>query len=50
MMLLELLPSGTNKIVVVLGVNDDLMSVMTIVTTVQDLVLILNLVVVRQLR
>lgn len=50
MMLLELLPSGPDQLVVVLGVDDDLVRIVTVVAAIEDLVLILNLVVVRQLR
>lgn len=48
-MLLELLPSGTDQLVVGLGVNDDLVRIVPVVAAIQNLILILNLIVVRQL-
>ena len=50
MMLLELLAPGTDELIVVLGVNDNLVRIMAVVTAVQDLILVLNLIVVGELR
>ena len=50
MMLLELLAPGTDELIVVLGVNDNLVRIMAVVTAVQDLILVLNLIVVGKLR
>ena len=50
MMLLELLAPGTDELIVGLGVNDNLVRIMAVVTAVQDLILVLNLIVVGKLR
>jgi len=47
--LLELLASGAHELIVRLGVDDDLVRIVPIVAAVEDLILILNLTVVRQL-
>ena len=49
-MLLELLAPSADQLVVVLRVNDYLMRIVAIVAAVQYLILVLNLIVVRQLR
>lgn len=49
-MLLELLAPGPDQLVVVLGVNDNLVRIVAIIAAIQYLILILNLIVIRQLR
>lgn len=50
MVLLELLTSGSNELVVVLRIYDDLVRVVAIVSAIENLVLILNLAIVGKLR
>lgn len=50
MVLLELLAPRTDELIVVLGVDDNLVRIMAVVSAVQDLILVLNLIVVGKLR
>jgi hypothetical protein len=48
-MLLQFLSSGANNIIILLLIDNDLVRVMAIVATIENLILILNLIVVWQL-
>ena len=49
MMLLELLAPGSNELIVVLRVDNDLVRIVPVVATIQNLILVLNLIIVGKL-